>query len=300
MKNPLKHPFCKVREMCSPPLFQRGGWEGLKIKKMIGIFDSGLGGLTILKYILKELPEYDYLYLGDTARTPYGGRSQEIIYQYTKEAVDFLFSQGADLIIVACNTASSQALRKIQQEYLPSKYPGKNVLGVIRPLAEAVISQKNLKKIGVVGTKATINSNVYAMELSKLKNNLEVFQVSAPLLVPLIEEGWSKKKETKMILKKYVRRLKEKKVDALILGCTHYPFLLKQFQTVMPKKCFVPNPGVVVAQSLKNYLIKHPEYAASSGKSLRKYFTTDDVLMFKKLGEKFLGGDMGEVKKITL
>ena len=195
---------------------------------MIGVFDSGLGGLTILKYFLKELPQYNYIYLGDSARAPYGNRSQDVIYNYTKEAVDFLFSKGCQIIIFACNTASSQALKKIQQEYLPKKYPNKKVLGVIIPLVEEATKNDRIKKIGVIGTKATIKSNVYAKELLKLNPKSKIFQKKAPLLVPLIEEGWIKKKETKMILKKYLRELKMEQVDALILACTHYPILIKE------------------------------------------------------------------------
>ena len=168
---------------------------------MIGVFDSGLGGLTVLKSFLRVLPDYNYIYLGDSARAPYGGRSQDTIYGYTKEAVDFLFAHGCELIIIACNSASAQALRKIQQEHLPKKYPGKNALGVIRPLVEEVARDKNINRVGVIGTRATIESCAYKTELKKLNSDLEIFQTSAPLLVPLIEEGWSKRSETKKFLK---------------------------------------------------------------------------------------------------
>lgn len=267
---------------------------------MIGFFDSGFGGLTVLKAVLQVMPEYDYIYLGDNARAPYGGRSQEVIYQYTKEAVDFLFAQGASLIVIACNTASSIALRRIQQEYLPAKYPGKNVLGVIRPLTEKIADDKKLKRVGVIGTRATIESNVYPIEIHKLNFEIEILQNEAPLLVPLIEEGWSKKTETKMILRKYLRPLKEAKVQSLILGCTHYPLLLKDVQNIMGARCEVYNPGEVVAKSLREYLDRHPEYVLQKTGKERKFYITDSVDRFKLLGEKFLGEKMNEVEKVNL
>ncbi|MBU4216640.1 glutamate racemase [Candidatus Parcubacteria bacterium] len=267
---------------------------------MIGFFDSGFGGLTVLKAVLQEMPEYDYIYLGDNARAPYGGRSQEVIYQYTREAVDFLFSHGASLIVIACNTASSMALRRIQQEYLPAKYPGKNVLGVIRPLAENIVRDKKLKRVGVIGTRATIESDVYPIEIHKLNQEMEVLQNAAPILVPLIEEGWSKKAETRMILRKYLRPLKEQKVQSLILGCTHYPLLLKEMQNIMGARCRVCNPGDVVAKSLREYLTRHPEYNLQKNSKIRKFYITDSVERFKLLGEKFLGEKMVLVEKISL
>lgn len=268
---------------------------------MIGVFDSGVGGLTVLKYFLKELPEYNYIYLGDTARAPYGSKSQESIYSYTREVVDFLFSKGCKLVIIACNTSSSQALRKIQQEYLPKKYPDRRVLGVIRPLVEEVAKEKNIKRVGVIGTKATIRSNVYKIELGKLSPDLEVFQKSAPLLVPLIEEGWIKKVETRRVLKKYLRPLKEKKVQALILACTHYPFLLKDIKIIMGKNCKVYNPGEIVTKSLKEYLGKHPELKLKKQPNPKyQFYTTDDHSIFKELGDKFLGQDIESIEKIKL
>lgn len=267
---------------------------------MIGFFDSGFGGLTVLKAVLREMPEYDYIYLGDNARAPYGGRSQEVIYQYTREAIDFLFANGASLIVIACNTASSMALRRIQQEYLPMKYPGKNVLGVIRPLAEKIASNQKLKRVGVIGTRATIESDVYPIEIHKLKKEIEVLKNEAPLLVPLIEEGWSKRKETKMILRKYLKPLKEKKAQSLILGCTHYPLLLKDIQNIMGAQCNVSNPGEVVAKSLREYIAKHPEYNLQKTGKVRKFYITDSIERFKNLGEKFLGEKITEIEKINL
>ncbi|MEA2065401.1 MAG: glutamate racemase [Patescibacteria group bacterium] len=268
---------------------------------MIGVFDSGLGGLTILKYFLKELPQYNYIYLGDSARTPYGGKSQDIIYNYAKEAVDFLFSKGCKIIIFACNTTSSQALKKIQQEYLPKKYPNKNVLGVIIPLVEEIVKNNRIKKVGVIGTKATIKSNIYANKLLKLNPKLKIFQKNASLLVPLVEEGWIEKKETKMILKKYLRELKIKQIDTLILACTHYPILIKNIRRIMPKKCIIYNPGKIVAKSFKKYLGKYQGLKIhQSGLPICKFYTTGNVNDFKILGEKFLNQKMDNIEKIKL
>ena len=254
---------------------------------MIGIFDSGVGGLSVFKYFLKHLPNYNYIYLGDNARAPYGSKSSDTIYNYTKEAVDFLFSKKCKLIIIACNTASALALKKLQQEYLPKNYPNKKILGIISPLVEYVADDKNIKKVGIIGTKATINSKVYEKEIVKFNSKIKIIRQQAPLLVPLIEEGWIKKPETKMILKKYLRSLKMKQVDGLILACTHYPFLLKYIQNIMPKKCKIFNSGEIVVESLKKYINKHTELKIEKlDKSSCEFFTTDSSV-FKNLGEKF-------------
>jgi len=269
-------------------------------KNIIGVFDSGLGGLTVLKHFLDYLPDYNYIYLGDNARLPYGEKSPETIYEYTREAVEFLFESGCNLIIIACNTASAQALRKIQQKYLPAHWPERRVIGVIRPLAEHFANPK-FKKIGVIGTKSTIAAGAYQAEIKKLSPQIEVLEKGTPLLVPLIEEGWAQKPETKMILKKYLHPLKTKQIDALILGCTHYPFLLPEIKKIMGKNVAVPDPGEVIAASLKSYLDKHPELKLkkiSGGK--RQYFTTDNPQLFKKLGEKFLGQKMTDVNQVKI
>jgi glutamate racemase len=271
-----------------------------KPKNIIGVFDSGLGGLSIFKHLLKDLPKYNYLYLGDNARLPYGEKSQATIYEYTREAMEFLFEKGCNLIIIACNTASSQALRRLQQEYLPKHYPRRRILGVIRPLAEEFATGK-FKKIGVIGTKATILSQAYEAEIKKLNPKIKVESLSTPLLVPLIEEGWVKKPETKMILETYLRPLKTKQIEALILGCTHYPFLLSEIKEIMGNKILVPNPGAVVAQKLKLYLDRHQELGLkSTPEKMRKYYTTDDIKTFKALGEKFLGQKMRNISRVTI
>ena len=271
----------------------------------IGVFDSGLGGLAILKYFLRELAQYDYLYLGDNARLPYGEKSPETIYAYTKEAVEYLFRSGCHLIIIACNTASAQALRRLQQEYLPQAWPERRVLGVIRPLAEEVAKKanrgKNQNPIGIIGTKATVNSHAYQMELSKLRPDLKIIEIATPLLVPLIEEGWGKKPETKMILKKYLRPLKEKRVSSLLLACTHYSSLLPEIKHIMPQSTYIPEPGEIIATSLKNYLIRHPELLVSQSKNpQRQYLATDDNNSFHALGEIFLEQTIKQLELVKI
>jgi glutamate racemase len=199
---------------------------------MIGIFDSGIGGLTVAKEVFKQLPEYQVLYLGDTARTPYGNRSQDLIYKFTEQAVDYLFKQGCYLVVIACNTASAKALRKLQQEWLPVKYPERRILGVIRPIAEESAELSRTKRIGVVGTKGTVSSKAYEFELKKIDPTIEVFQQACPLLVPLVEEGWKNKMVTGKIIRGYLRPLKFRQIDTLILGCTHYPMLMHYFKNI--------------------------------------------------------------------
>lgn len=289
---------------------------------MLGIFDSGLGGLTVLKEITKVLPEYDYMYFGDTLHVPYGNRSDKAIYDLTKNACDYLFDHGCKLIIIACNTATAKALRKLQQEYLPARNTetGKlqgfrlkagitvageqaesnklNILGVIRPVAEE-IARLNKKRVGVVGTRGTVNSESYVIELKKLDEGLSVVQQACPLLVPLIEEGWLKRKEMKSVLRYYLRPLKAAQVETLILGCTHYPLLLKQIRSMMGRKCFVPNPGEIVARSLKDYLARHPEMETQLSKNgERRYLVTDLNENFYKIAQRFLGNKI-ELKEIT-
>jgi glutamate racemase len=254
-----------------------------------------------LKYFLQELPDYNYIYLGDNARLPYGEKSPETIYQYSHEAAEWLFKQGCNLIITACNTVSTQALRRLQQEYLPAHYPDRRILGVIRPLVEKIATDKTIKTVGVIGTKATISSDSYKVELQKINPSLKVEQQATPLLVPLIEEGWAEKPETKMILKKYLRPLKIKKIDALILGCTHYPFFYKEIKKIMGKNISVPHPGVVVAASLKDYLNRHQELGLKTvAEPEYHYYTTDDPQLFKELGEKFLGRAINKIDRTQI
>jgi glutamate racemase len=268
---------------------------------MIGVFDSGVGGLTVLKSLLKYLPDYDYIYLGDNARSPYGNKIKEEVYEYTRQAVDFLFGRGCDLIIVACNTASALALRKIQQKYLSKKYPGKKVLGVVRPMAEAIAAAKQFKKVGVIGTGATIKSKIYHREIRALNPNLKITSRAAPLLVPLIESGWLDEPETEEILRKYLRPFRAAKIDLLVLGCTHYPFLEKQICQIMGKSCKIYNSGEIVAKSLKDYLKRHQELKLKKfSRPKLVFYTTGGVGMFKMLGDRFLGKKIKNIQRVIL
>lgn len=243
---------------------------------MIGFFDSGIGGLTVVKQVLKLLPEYKIVYLGDTARAPYGNRSHEVIYRLTQQAVEYLFERGCRLIVVACNTASAEALRMIQQQWLPHHYPDRRVLGVIRPIAETVATLSRAHVVGVVGTRATVSSQAYIREIKKINPTVDVVQQACPLLVPLIEEGWSKRPETNRIIRSYVRPLKQKKIDTLVLGCTHYPMLLTDFRRIVGKSVKVPDPSVIVAEKLVDYLKRHLEIESKLIRgSDHEYLVTD-------------------------
>ncbi|NUM25580.1 MAG: glutamate racemase [Candidatus Buchananbacteria bacterium] len=267
---------------------------------MIGIFDSGIGGLTVVKAIRRVLPAYQLMYLGDTARTPYGNRSQEKIYEFTVQAVDYLFKQGCGLVIVACNTASAEALRKLQQEWLPIHYPDRRVLGVIRPVVEVAVSQSRYGRLGVLGTRATVNSGAYERELRALDPKLKIWQAAAPLLVPLIEEGWLKRPETIKIARLYLRELKTKKIDTLILGCTHYPMLHKKFQSICGKNIKVLDVATIVAEKLKDYLNRHPETEQRLVKGTdHRFLVTDITDIFAKTASVWLGEDI-RLEKVNL
>jgi len=267
---------------------------------MIGIFDSGVGGLTVTREILRQLPEYQLLYLGDTARMPYGSRSQELIYQFTEQAVDYLFKQGCQLIILACNTASAEALRKIQQEWLPKNYSDRRVLGVIRPVVEEAVKISQFGKIGVVGTTATISSNAYVRELQTARPEVQVFQQACPLLVPLIEEGFINRPETIKILRYYIRPLKLNKIDTLILGCTHYHILLKQFRSIAGPQITVFDPAKIVAEKLKDYLAQHPEVEKKLVQGANHQFLVTDLTQrFQQNAENWLGRKI-KLEKIEL
>jgi len=269
---------------------------------MIGVFDSGYGGLTVLKPLIEALPQYDYLYLGDNARAPYGIRSPETVKEYTGQAVEYLFSKGCKLILIACNTASAEALRHIQQKYLrDNNVKDKKILGVIRPLAEAAINFTKNKKIGVVGTKGTVASKAYEIELKHLNPEVKVFSQACPLLVPLIEEHWQNKPEAKKILKKYLVPLKSTNVDVLILGCTHYPLMFKYFKKYMGKRVNVLLSGEIIAESLRDYLKRHPEIEKLLSKtSKREYMTTDSPERFMNFANSELKLNIKDVTKVEI
>lgn len=271
-----------------------------KKKKSIGVFDSGFGGLTILRGLVKELPEYDYLYLGDTARTPYGSRSQEVIYEFTRQAVDFLFEKNCDLVILACNTASSEALRRIQQEYLPKFHPDKKVLGVIIPAAETAVEKTRSGKVGVIATEQTVASQAFVRELHKLDPKIQAFQNPCPLLVPIVESGEHRGEIADIALRQYLSPLLKKRIDTLILGCTHYGILEKKIRTVVGKDVAIISEASVVARSLRNYLKRHPEMETRLGKNhARTFYSTDRTEKFERLGSQFFGQNI-TVKKAIL
>jgi len=259
----------------------------------IGVFDSGLGGLFVLKSLVKELPEYDYVYLGDTQRVPYGNRSHDTIYLFLEQAIEYLFRQNCVLVIVACNTASAEALRRIQQNYLPRNYPDRRVLGVIIPTAEEALKDHKINRIGVLGTRATINSRAYAREIKKLNPGVKVFQSAAPLLVPLIENGETKWAQP--ILREYLKPLLKEKVQAIILGCTHYPILKKQIHKLA--KIPIISQDECVPAKLKDYLVRHREIdTCLSRNGGVRLFVTDITESLMKLSHEWFGGKAKLIK----
>lgn len=269
---------------------------------MIAIFDSGYGGLTVFKPIMELMPEYDYIYLGDNARSPYGNHSEKNIKLFTEQAVNYLFYKKVKLIILGCNTASSVALRYLQKKYLKGeKETERKILGVLIPVAEEAVNMTKNKRIGVVGTKATIESNAYEKEIKKLDSKISIYSLACPLLVPFIEENWHKKPEAKMILKKYLNRIKSCNIDVLILGCTHYPLMIRDFKRYMGNKIKVLSSGEITAAKLKDYLKKHPEIEKKLSKNKkREFFTTDDPKIFQKFVQEHFGMEIKTPKKIKL
>lgn len=264
------------------------------------MFDSGFGGIDILRGITRELPEYDYLYLGDTARTPYGTRSPDVVYTFAAQAVDFLFANNCGLIIFACNTASSDALRRIQQEYLPKHHPNKKVLGVLIPAAEEAIAKTKNGHVGVIATEGTVRSGAFPRELKKLSTKITVFQQACPLLVPIVEEGEERSPATKLIIERYLAPLRTKKIDTLILGCTHYGILERQIKKAFGKNITVISEARVVPKKLKSYLARHPEINQKlSKKGSVRFFSTDLTERFMRLGGRFFGKKIS-VAKVAL
>ncbi|MFY9234686.1 MAG: glutamate racemase [Fimbriimonadaceae bacterium] len=260
----------------------------------IGIFDSGLGGLAIAQAIMRRLPEYDYLYLGDTKRVPYGGRSQETIHEFVAQALDHLFTHDCQIVILACNTASAEALRKSQQEYLPVHYPDRRVLGMIIPTAEAAIESTHPSRIGVLATRSTVESRAYERELKRQCRSVEVVQTAAPLLVPLIESGGLK--YLNPILEDYLLPLSG--VDSIILGCTHYCLVKDQIRS----RASVPviSQDEVVPEKTAAYLDRHPELEQKLGRSgERLYRVTDMGPGYRELANEMAGVDI-ELELVSL
>ena len=266
----------------------------------IGVFDSGYGGLTILDELLKTFPGYDFIYLGDNARTPYGTRSFEVVYHYTRESVYKLFDRGAHLVILACNTASAKALRSIQQIDLPQYDPSRRVLGVVRPSAEETGKQTRNGHVGVVGTTGTIQSLSYPLEIEKLYPGLVITQQACPMWVPLVENGETHTTGAAFFVQRDLQKLFEKDpmIDTLVLGCTHYPLLIDQIRKYLPKGVQIMSQGPVVAKSLQDYLRRHPEIDAlcdhSSGDC--QFFTTENPEKFNEASAVFLNRPVDAIR----
>jgi glutamate racemase len=281
---------------------------------MIGVFDSGFGGLTVLSALLGRLPEYDYLYLGDSARAPYGPRSLEVVHNFTREAVEFLFDAGCPLVVLACNTASAQALRTLQQRHLPAHRPDRRILGVVRPSAEALaglppgaipgVTKPALTTgtVAVLGTKGTVASGSYAMELAKLAPRLRLIQQACPLWVPLVEAGELSGPGTEYFLHQYLDPLfgAPDPPSRVLLGCTHYPLLLPAIRTMVPPSVEIIAQGGLVADRLADWLQRHPEMEQRlSRNGARRYATTDDPKWFARQGEAILSTRI-DVERVRL
>jgi glutamate racemase len=257
----------------------------------IGIFDSGYGGLTILNDIQKLLPQYDYIYLGDNARTPYGSRSFDVVYEYTLQCVKQLFEQGCHLVILACNTASAKALRTIQQNDLARLDAHRRVLGVIRPTVEEIGNITHTRHVGLLGTVGTIQSESYPLEIKKLYPDIRVVGEACPMFVPLIENNEHNDVGADFFVQKYISELlaKDNEIDTIILGCTHYPLLQQKIKGILPDKIQVVSQGQYVAASLANYLLRHPEIDAKCTKGGKvSYYTTESPEKFISSASIFL------------
>ena len=268
----------------------------------IGIFDSGYGGLTILHGIHQLLPEYDYLYLGDNARAPYGPRSFDVVYEFTRQAVMKLFEMGCHLVILGCNTASAKALRTIQQNDLPQIDPDRRVLGIIRPTAEVIGDLTTSKHVGVLATEGTIKSESYDLEIHKLHPDLKVSGVACPFWVPLVEYNEADSPGADYFVKKRIDEImrKDPEIDTIILGCTHYPLLMPKILKYLPAGVRVVPQGEYVAESLKSYLDRHPQIEARCSKNATvHYLTTENPQKFQEQAQIFLHEPV-EVENITL
>ena len=258
----------------------------------IGVFDSGYGGLTVLKAIVEKLPSYDYIYFGDNARAPYGNRSFETVYEYTLQSVEWLLQKGCPLIILACNTASAKALRSIQQKDLPKLGDNKRVLGVIRPSAEVIGTYTKTNQIGILGTNGTVESMSYPLEIEKLFPQIEVYQHACPLWVPLVENNEYSSPGADYFIKKDVDELliQSAGIDTILLACTHYPLLADKIKKNIPPNVQLVSQGEIVADSLENYLFRHPEIEEKCSKNGQiQFYTTDSVKDFDKHSAIFFG-----------
>ncbi len=269
----------------------------LPMNQPIGVFDSGYGGLTVLREIVRELPQYDYVYLGDNARTPYGTRSFETVYQYTLECVRHLFDRGCRLVILACNTASAKALRNIQQLDLPTGAPGldgpdRRVLGVIRPTTEVIGQYSQTGHVGILATRGTVTSASYVVEIDRFFPALHVFQEACPMWVPLVENGEYASPGANYFVQQHIDRLlaQSAQIDTLLLACTHYPLLLDKIRACTPAGITLLSQGEIVARSLADYLIRHPEREGQCSRhGQRTFLTTDSTDDFDRQATVFYG-----------
>ncbi|MCQ2098265.1 MAG: glutamate racemase [Fibrobacter sp.] len=268
---------------------------------MIGVFDSGFGGLTILRDLQKALPEYDYLYLGDNARAPYGSRSYETIYRYTLQAVRELFSRGCPLVILACNTASARALRSIQQQVLPFEFPDRRVLGIIRPTAEEVGRFTRTGHIGIFATAGTVSSGSYAIEINHFYPELKVTQHACPMWVPLVEYGERGTEGAQFFVQKEVDALlaEDPEIDAVLLACTHYPLLEKEIRKSLPERVRIIFQGNIVSEKTVDYLRRHPEIEKRLTKSGKVNFLTTDTAKFFEKGANLFGMEDISAESLT-
>lgn len=279
------------------------GKEQKTTKGAIGVFDSGYGGLTILDKIREKMPEYDYIYLGDNARTPYGTRSFEVVYNFTLQAVRKLFELGCPLVILACNTASAKALRSIQQIDLPQIAPWKRVLGVIRPTVECIGEMTTTRHIGVLATTGTIKSESYPLEVRKLFPDITITGEACPMWVPLVENNESQSEGADYFIRQHIERLLQKDplIDTILLGCTHYPLLMEKIRKFTPSHIRIIAQGEYVAESLQDYLRRHPEMdnLCSQGGTCR-FLTTESEQKFKESASIFLSQTNQELKVETI
>ena len=261
-------------------------------QRPIGVFDSGYGGLSVLKEITAALPEYDYIYMGDNARAPYGPRDFDTVYEYTLQCVKWFFSQGCSLVVLACNTASAKALRTIQQTDLPTLDPSRRVLGVIRPTSEVIGKYSKTGHVGVMGTTGTVQSCSYLIEIEKFYPEIKVSQQACPIWVPLVETNEHLSPGADYFIKKHIDQLLEKDtaIDTILLACTHYPLLIDKIMKYVPGNVSVISQGEIVAASLKDYLNRHPEIEEKCSKSQgRKFYTTGDTGDFNNHASLFFG-----------
>lgn len=263
----------------------------------IGIFDSGYGGLTIFNEIHRSLPQYDLLYLGDNARTPYGPRSFEVVFRFTLDAVRYLFKAGCNLVILACNTASAKALRSIQQQVLPRIWEeegsdNKRVLGIIIPSIEQFDRLSARRHVGILATQGTVSSHSYKIETEKKCPGIVVTEEACPMWVPLVEYGESRSDGADFFIKKHIDNLLERdpQIDTLLLGCTHYPLLLEKIRKFVPDGINIVSQGEIVAESLKDYLLRHPEIDSECSKSgTVRFLTTENKEKFREMASTFIG-----------